>query len=112
MRVPVDLFPNEVDARVREGVRLIDVREPDEYAGGHIPGAENIPLGELPQRLPDPSERVIVVCASGGRSARAAQLLTDLGVRDVSNVLGGTLAYAREGRFLAFPEDAPSTGRP
>lgn len=105
-----DLFPNEVDSRVREGARLIDVREPDEYTGGHIPGAENIPLGELPQRLPNPDERVIVVCASGGRSARAAQLLTDLGVRDVANVLGGTHAYAREGRPLAFSDDPRSTG--
>jgi rhodanese-related sulfurtransferase len=78
--------------------QLVDVREPDEVAEGTLPGAVNIPVGELPDRLSelDQSRRVVVLCRSGGRSTKAATLLTDAGFADVVNLEGGMLAYAEQ----------------
>ncbi len=76
--------------------QLIDVREPDEVAGGTLPGAVNIPLGDLPTRVGelDSSRRVVLLCRSGGRSTQAAEFLTASGFGDVINLAGGMLAYA------------------
>lgn len=76
--------------------QLVDVREPDEVAGGTLPGAINIPLDSLPARLAelDRSRRVVLLCRSGGRSAMAAQMLSVAGFVDVVNLSGGMLAYA------------------
>lgn len=76
--------------------QLIDVREPDEVAGGTLAGAINIPLGDLPARVGelDPSRRVVLLCRSGGRSTQAAEFLTDSGFGDVVNLAGGMLAWA------------------
>jgi rhodanese-related sulfurtransferase len=75
--------------------QLIDVREPDEVAAGTLPGAVNIPLGELPDRIHelDPARTVVLLCRSGGRSTRAAELLTASGFHQVVNLEGGMLAY-------------------
>lgn len=75
--------------------QLVDVRESDEVAAGSLPGATNLPLGELPNRLDqlDPTRRVVVLCRSGGRSTSAAELLTAAGFADVVNLEGGMLAY-------------------
>lgn len=75
--------------------QLVDVRKPDEVARGTLPGAVNIPLDALPVRLSelDPSRRVVVLCRSGGRSAAAAEMLTEAGFVDVVNLVGGMLAY-------------------
>jgi rhodanese-related sulfurtransferase len=74
--------------------QLVDVREPSEFAAGTLPGATNIPLGELPSRLDDldRSRRVVLLCRSGGRSANAAGLLAGAGFADVVNLVGGMLA--------------------
>lgn len=82
-----------------DGAYIIDVREPHEYAGGHIPGAELIPLAMVPLRVADvPTDRpVYVVCASGGRSAQAAQFLGARGV-DARTVAGGTNDWVAAGR--------------
>jgi molybdopterin/thiamine biosynthesis adenylyltransferase/rhodanese-related sulfurtransferase len=81
-----------------EGRRVIDVREPWEWDRGHIPGATLLPLGELPARageaLPDRDAPLLIHCAAGARSARAAAYLTGLGYRDVVN-LAGTLGEWR-----------------
>lgn len=82
----------------REGVPLIDVRERDEYAAGHVPGAVNLPLSELGERLEElPGEAFDVICQAGGRSARAVQALESRGY-DATNVEGGTGAWIAEGR--------------
>lgn len=75
--------------------QLIDVREPDEVAGGSLPGAVNIPLGQLGDRLDelDRSRRVVLLCRSGGRSTMAAEKLTAAGFGDVVNLAGGMLGY-------------------
>jgi rhodanese-related sulfurtransferase len=78
---------------------VIDVRTPGEYAGGRIPGARNVPVDALDAHVPEllaAGGEVVLVCASGGRSARAAQMLSEQGVRAV-NVLGGTNAWVAVG---------------
>ena len=89
---PIDSY---VDA-IRPDTQLIDVREPHEVAEGTLPGAENIPLGELQARLTelDPARRIVVFCRSGGRSAFAAEQLAAAGCDDVVNLAGGILALA------------------
>jgi rhodanese-related sulfurtransferase len=66
---------------VAEGAALIDVRGPDEYRAGHLPGAINVPLADLASSIKqlDPSVPVVVYCASGGRSARASAELRAAG---------------------------------
>ena len=78
---------------------VIDVREPSEYVAGHVPGAELVPMGQLPARLGqlDRSRPVYVVCASGNRSAAMTDLLVASGY-DAYSVAGGTSAWARSGR--------------
>jgi adenylyltransferase/sulfurtransferase len=77
---------------------LIDVREPEEFATAHIAGSRLIPLRSLPDQLGDlPKDREILVhCKSGGRSARAVQLLLDNGFSNVKNVAGGIDAWLAE----------------
>jgi rhodanese-related sulfurtransferase len=73
------------------------VREPAEYAEGHVPGAPLIPLGEVAERISEvPTGEVLVICRSGARSARAAELLRAHGI-DAVNVAGGTLAWIDAG---------------
>jgi rhodanese-related sulfurtransferase len=74
---------------------IIDVREPDEFAGGHVPGAVNVPLSQL-QGSELPEGPVYVICELGGRSARATQYLAGQGV-DATNVAGGTAAWREAG---------------
>ncbi|MET3683803.1 rhodanese-related sulfurtransferase [Alkalibacillus flavidus] len=75
-------------------VKLIDVRETDEVAQGHIPGATNIPLGllEFRENELDKNEEYIMVCRSGGRSGKATQFLKERGY-NVQNMVGGMLAW-------------------
>jgi rhodanese-related sulfurtransferase/TusA-related sulfurtransferase len=74
-----------------EKVTILDVREPAEYAFGHIPGAINIPLDELEKRFEELNrdEEIHVVCRSGNRSDFAAQQLTEKGFKNVKNVIPG-----------------------
>ncbi|ESU30523.1 hypothetical protein G3A_21505 [Bacillus sp. 17376] len=71
--------------------QLIDVREPNEFAGGHILGARNIPLTQLKTRLKEirPDKPVYLYCQTGSRSGRAAQLLYKKGYRDLNHLQGG-----------------------
>jgi rhodanese-related sulfurtransferase len=82
----------------RDGAPVIDVREPFEYAAGHVPGATLVPLGQLPAYTADlPRDvPVYVICASGNRSLAAADYLTRGGI-DAWSVAGGTGAWVRAG---------------
>jgi rhodanese-related sulfurtransferase len=83
--------------RAGTSVPLIDVREPDEYASGHVPGAINLPLSALGEHLDElPDEPFHVICQSGGRSARVVQALEARG-HDATNVDGGTGEWAASG---------------
>jgi phage shock protein E len=79
-----------VGEKIRAGARIIDVRTPAEFAGSSYPRAKNIPLDVLPSRMADlPKDKPIVLyCASGARSARAARLLRQAGFTDVINAGG------------------------
>ena len=85
----------------RGDVVLIDVRTPVEYAGGRVPGAVNIPLDQLERRLPELSSHradvVYLICAVGGRSARATSLLAANGFSKPINVDGGTNGWRKAG---------------
>lgn len=71
--------------------QLIDVREPNEFDGGHILGARNIPLTQLKARLKEirTDKPVYLYCQSGSRSGRAAQMLYRKGYKDLSHLEGG-----------------------
>src|SRR4051794_35651736 len=90
---------DEMADRMATGAVVVDVREPDEYEAGHVPGALLVPLSDLADRVDDvPSgQPVLLICKSGGRSMRAAEYLTTFG-RDVTNVAGGTMAWMHSGR--------------
>ena len=83
----------------QDDVVLLDVREPSEYAEGHIPGVALIPMGEVPNRLSEiPKDKtVIVTCRSGNRSGQIAEYLRQQGYDDVHNMKGGILAWQDAG---------------
>jgi rhodanese-related sulfurtransferase len=94
-------------AGVPDGAWLLDVRENDEWAAGHAPGARHIPLGELSARAGEvPRDQVVyVICRSGARSARAAQALTAAGWEAI-NVAGGMQDWAAAGRPMTADSGA------
>lgn len=92
-----EITPEELANRIKEGKApvMIDVREVDEYAAGHIPGSINLPLSEfinLYQQIPQEKE-VALVCRSGNRSGRAYGFLFQQGWRQIRNMVGGMLAW-------------------
>lgn len=94
-----DIPVSSLDAErpVPEGYVLLDVREQEEWDAGHAPGAIHIPMGELPVRVEElPEEELLVICRSGGRSARSVQWLTQAGY-DAYNVDGGMKGWAQAG---------------
>jgi rhodanese-related sulfurtransferase len=82
-----------------DGAFVLDVREPDEWAAGHIPGATLIPLGELASRIGelDRDQRIVVVCRSGNRSAEGRDILLGAGFPSVTSVEGGMTDWASAG---------------
>jgi len=81
----------------REGVPLIDVREEHEFAGGHVPGAVNLPMSTIGSRLDElPQGAFDVICQVGGRSARVVEALEARG-HDATNVEGGTSDWVAAG---------------
>jgi hydroxyacylglutathione hydrolase len=103
---PVDTAGTEVVSEAGDAAILLDVREPEEYRAGHIPGALNLPQAELASRLDEiPRDRpLLVICQAGGRSLRSAQFLRQAGYSQVTAVLGGTSAWAAAGRSLEAGE--------
>lgn len=92
---------NDINVRdiagLRGKVRFVDVREPHEYTGelGHIEGAELVPLATVGVAMQSwsPEDAVVLICRSGGRSGRAAEMLVQSGFKQVMNMAGGMLAY-------------------
>ena len=82
-----------------DGALVIDVREPSEYATGHVPGAQLVPLSQVPSRSSDlpKDKRIHVICASGNRSKTAASWLITAG-HDAISVAGGTGSWISQGR--------------
>ena len=90
--------------RINEGITVLDVREPAEYAEGHLPGAVNVPRGVLEFKvgnhpaLADPAAPVLVYCKNGGRGALASRTLERMGFTGVINLEGGYDAWSGAGR--------------
>ena len=87
----------EEAAQLREqGAFILDVREPQEWEAGHIPGATLIPLGQIPDRLSEiPQDQpVVVVCRSGNRSGQATQFLRQSGYGLTTSMSGGMNQWA------------------
>ena len=93
----LELKRREIRRRVLAGRKNVDVREPDEFAQGHIEGAVNIPLGKLIRDLGQgivPTDKPVVVhCKSGGRGAIALDVLKKKGFTNVQNLEGGFSAW-------------------
>jgi rhodanese-related sulfurtransferase len=90
---------SELESALASGARLYDVREPDEYAAGHVPGAVLVPLATVADNVDAfrGDGLTYVICKSGGRSMKACEILADEGI-DVVNVTGGTMAWMSSGR--------------
>lgn len=110
-----DATPNEQDLEIdldgferahAAGAVVLDVRNPDEYEDGHVPGAALIPLGELEDRLDEVpvADPLYVICAAGGRSLRAAKFLAASG-RQAISVAGGTKGWIAQGNPVVSGAD-------
>jgi glyoxylase-like metal-dependent hydrolase (beta-lactamase superfamily II)/rhodanese-related sulfurtransferase len=91
----IDIAQMEQELAASPAPLLLDVREPEEYAQGHVPGAINLPQAELAQRLDelDKDQPVLVICEAGMRSLNAARFLKQVGYSHAVSVQGGTAAW-------------------
>jgi rhodanese-related sulfurtransferase len=98
------------EARDRDDLHVLDVREDDEWNAGHIAGAQHIPLGQLRERLGEvPKDKpILAVCRSGSRSESATRGLRTLGYL-IENLEGGVTAWKRAG--LALEAEGGGPGR-
>ncbi len=101
-------IPEQSVSALPEDAVLLDVREPDEWAAGHIESAVHIPIGQVASRLRElPSgDPLYVTCRGGGRSARVVGYLRTQGI-DAVNVAGGMKDWAASGKSMVS-----DTGRP
>ena len=104
--------PQSVRKRTRDRVQIVDVRSPEEWRRGHLPGAIHIPLALLPDRIGelDASAPIVMQCQGGGRSSIATSLLQSRGLPDVSNLAGGYDAWVAQG-FEIETGPTGTTGR-
>ncbi|WP_184157025.1 rhodanese-like domain-containing protein [Sphingobium lignivorans] len=95
-----EIDPQELDAMLRDGsVLLVDVREADEFASGHIPGALNLPLSDFsPRKIPDAQGRTVVLqCAGGKRSGMALERCAQAQASIDTHLAGGIGAWKAAG---------------
>jgi rhodanese-related sulfurtransferase len=99
-----NVSPREAQKKLEQKPKpyLLDVRQPEEYRSGHIPGAKLIPLGELSKRMNElpKTQEIICVCQSGSRSQSATRQLAGAGYK-VTNLHGGMTAWSRSGLPVA-----------
>ncbi|HZE06883.1 MAG TPA: molybdopterin-synthase adenylyltransferase MoeB [Solirubrobacteraceae bacterium] len=103
-----EVDPAAVREQVGNGAVIVDVREPEEWGAGHIPGAVHVPKSYLESRIegtvPDRGQHVILYCASGNRSAWAARtLIEDLGYEHVESMTGGITLWKDRGYEVETP---------
>jgi len=102
-----EIEPQEVAANLKD-YTILDVREPDEYEQGAVPGAIHVPRGQLEfnveGRIPDKNAHLAVYCAGGVRSAFATKTLQDLGYTDVVSVIGGFNKWKDGGLVWSTPQ--------
>ena len=103
-----EIDPAAAREQASNGALLVDVREPEEWAAGHIPGAKHVPKSYLESRIdgaaPDRSKHLILYCASGNRSAWATRaLIEDLGYEHVESMTGGFTLWKDRGYEVETP---------
>ena len=99
---------SDVPDPLPEAVAVLDVREDDEWAHGHIDGAVHVPLMQLPGRIGElPDRRLLVVCKVGGRSMYAVDILRRQGY-DAVNLEGGMVEWADAGRPMSSETGGPA----
>jgi len=104
-----EIDPDAATAVLAEADVVIDVREADEYAAGHIAGAINIPRGLLEFRLSSAAEldsralRVVLYCKTSGRAALSAVAMADMGYLDVHSIAGGYDGWVAAGKPVVKP---------
>ena len=107
-RLP-DLDPSQAATLLdRGGAILLDVREPQEWAAGHAPQAEHIPLGQVTADSVPQGRTIVAVCRSGNRSGKAADALSAAGL-PVHNLAGGMKAWAQAGLPVVTDAGEPGT---
>jgi sulfur-carrier protein adenylyltransferase/sulfurtransferase len=110
-----EIDPSDVQPLLGDGVAIVDVRETEETASGLLPGAKHVPRGFLETRIegavPDRSQRVIVYCAGGTRSALAARTLNELGYENVESMTGGITLWKDRGYKVVVPKSLTAEQR-
>ena len=101
-----EISVSELAPLLVNGAVLIDVREADEYAAGHVPTAISIPLSTVQERVDEfrHDGTVYVICQVGGRSMRACQYLADFDIENLVNIAGGTSGWLALGNAVAVAE--------
>lgn len=115
-RGPVrEIMPTEAADLIAQGAYVIDTREVHEWNAGHLAGATLIPPIEVMDRIeqvaPDKSKQVVVYCAAGARSMRAAMQMAQLGYTNVASMAGGIGIWKQEGRPVELPASTPAIAR-
>lgn len=99
----------DIDQAIQNADVLIDVREADEYAAGHLPGAMHMSRGMLEFKLSNDTAlslrelKIVLYCKTGGRAALAAGSLRDMGYLHVKSISGGFDAWASAGKLIVGP---------
>lgn len=107
----LDVEKTQARLAAEEGVRLIDVREDNEWQAGHATGAEHLGRGiierDIEEKVPDKSTELILYCGGGYRSALAADMLHRMGYINVYSMAGGWKAWKDAGAPVADPSSLP-----
>ncbi|MGH2875864.1 MAG: molybdopterin-synthase adenylyltransferase MoeB [Solirubrobacteraceae bacterium] len=111
-----EVDPSAVRDQLGNGALVVDVREPEEWGSGHIPGARHVPKSYLESRIegavPDRSQHVILYCQSGNRSAWAARtMIEDLGYEQVESMVGGFTLWKDRGYDVEMPRSLTAEQR-
>jgi sulfur-carrier protein adenylyltransferase/sulfurtransferase len=110
-----EVTPEEAQQAAKQGALLVDVREADEWAQGHAPGALHVPRGFLELRIEekarDKDAKIVLYCAGGTRSAFAARSLQELGYSDVVSLTGGFGKWKEAGLPIEVPKSFTSEQR-
>lgn len=105
----VELSLDQCDSAIKSADYLVDVREPEEYKAGHLPGAINIPRGLLEFKLSSDSTlenrdaSFMIYCKTSGRAALAAYAMKQMGYHNVSSIAGGYDAWQAAGKDTVQP---------
>lgn len=111
--LPTSFLAEDYDAlkATRPDTLVLDVREPHEFAEGHIAGSVLVPMGKLPHHageIAKAGKPVVLVCRSGARASGCEGVLRSAGVQEAHVLSGGVLAWARHGRKLVTGSKSPS----